>query len=223
MTDENNKLSKLIRPNVSLTGVHAKLAQAKELNNNLDPKQATNRIGIVFDDSGSMAGDALAQAKKAVSAYLRSCNPTRDAVAVYPMTNKPKTLVNNWMLIDMFVNGIFELGSTPLYATLRQAVLNEPINHAIVFSDGIPDLSDRNHSEDVINLCKEKKIKVDTCYIGSGESPELKMLAEKTGGIYLNFDNPNVFAQNMKYLAPTYRAMLANPEVKARIEKGEKL
>jgi hypothetical protein len=54
-----------------------------------------------------------------------------------------------------------------------------------------------------------------------GDSPVLRRIAESTGGIYLRFDNTTSFAKNLKYLSPKYVALLANSELKERIQRGE--
>jgi hypothetical protein len=51
----------------------------------------------------------------------------------------------------------------------------------------------------------------------------LKELAEKTGGIFVHFKDSASLSSSLKYLSPGLRGLLSNPELKAKIERGEKI
>jgi Mg-chelatase subunit ChlD len=228
----DNKLVKVIVPKTHKSLLQQKLEQAKNNPvNSIDPTKAEHRIGIVFDDSGSMCGEPIRKAKEAVAGFLKTCNPSNTAITVYPLNASPKPLTNNWGLVNLFTASLKDSGGTPLYGTVMQCINNEPVTRMVVFSDGEPDYYERDTADisnepvkrkegQCIDLCTEKKIKVDTVYIGHGENLFLKRLAERTGGIYIHFTDMSVFAKNMKYLAPTFYAMLADPSVKDQVEKG---
>ena len=110
--------------------------------------------------------------------------------------------------LAVLIKGIDATGSTPALETLDNMLISENITRAIVFSDG--SYSDM-HFHNVVAKCKAKDIKVDTVYIGSGDSEQMKALAEATGGYYLHFQpGLSSFRDSFKYLAPAYRAMLAD-------------
>lgn len=221
MPDDNNKLVRTVQPRVHKSLVQQKLEQASKEINSIDPTKAEHRIGIVFDDSGSMSGDPIKKAKQAVQGFCQTCNPNNTAITVYPLNAQPKPLTNNFALVNMFVNALRDSGGTPLYSRVMLCIVDEPVTRMVVFSDGEPDYYERDNKRlACIALCQEKKIKVDTVFIGSGKNEFLIELAEKTGGIYMHFTDMSVFAKNMKYLAPTFYAMLGDPSVKDKVEKG---
>jgi hypothetical protein len=49
----------------------------------------------------------------------------------------------------------------------------------------------------------------------------MKKIAELTNGTFIHFKDVSSLSGGLKYLAPRYRALLANPEIKAKIERGE--
>src|ERR1700685_4675067 len=75
----------------------AAAAQANQLANIEVPKQPSDmphRIGIVFDDSGSM-NRALQTAKDGCEEFLRSCTKDQTAVCVYPLGQQSLALSCN--------------------------------------------------------------------------------------------------------------------------------
>ena len=179
----------------------------------ITPQEMEHRIGIVFDDSGSMSS-RMSDAHKAVEEFLRSCEKDKTAVAIYPMNESPLALSSNLPALAILVQKIHATGSTPLLQTLKDILRKENLTRAIVFSDGQPD-NDRG-----IETIAEFKKPVDTVYIGR-DNPYaedfMRRLAEATGGIYLKFDpnSPN-FRNSFKYLSPGLRYMLAD---KSFVEK----
>jgi hypothetical protein len=219
---------------IKKVGLAAKIEQAAK--NNPDrieittpPNEMQNRIGIVFDDSGSMVGTSIKDAHKGCEEFLRSCDPKTTAIACYPMNTKNSNengnleikLSVNLMMISTLINKYRALGGTPLYETTKKIMENEPINRAIVFSDGQPNYGDVTEN-DVVTIALEKKIPIDTVYIGYSDNETLQKLAERTGGIYLHFDsNKSNFRTAFKYLSPGYRAMLADKSFVDKLQKGE--
>jgi hypothetical protein len=51
----------------------------------------------------------------------------------------------------------------------------------------------------------------------------MEEIAKLTGGIFVWFKDSTSLNHNLKYLAPRYRALLANADMKAKVEKGESL
>lgn len=200
--------------------VAARLADVK-------PEECPNRLGIVFDDSGSMSGQPMTDAHSAVTNFLSTCSAFETSVAVYPMNAESKPLTNNYALVTMYVNGIQATGGTPLYSTLSEMLESEKLTRAIVFSDGKPNNGDSYlHRDEVISISKGREVPVDTVFIGLKGSTgykELEQLAKDTGGIFVWFEDSTSLSRSLKYLSPGLRGLLSNPDVKARIEKGEQI
>lgn len=194
----------------------------------ITPAEAIDRIGIVFDDSGSMS-TRIENAKAGVEEFLRSCKPGQTAVAVFPMNAPPLSLSTNLPALALLIKNIQVGGCTPLLQTLGKFNLEGAIglNIAIVFSDGSPDYG--RESSDYGRLVKkhlEAKVPVDTVFIGDGDSEDaiafMKALAEDTGGIFLHFDSAKSnFRTEFKYLSPGLRYMLADKSFVEKLEKGE--
>lgn len=231
MSETNDKLALPRKLGFKPIGAAAKLALASKGTagqSNVNPAELPNRLVLVFDDSGSMSGQPLTDAKAAVGAFLRSCNPSDTAIALYPLCAEKRPLVNDFPLVDLQKELLEATGGTPLYTVLTEAITKEPLTRAIAFSDGSP--TDTRLNDDVETKCitayKEKNIPVDTIFIGSsGDSgyKVLQRLADATGGIFIHFQDTNSLKTGLKYLAPATRALLVNEELKKRIEKGESI
>lgn len=227
MTNEITPTVK-IKDMVKKVGIQGTREAAKQRMKDVDPNEVPNRYVIGFDDSGSMSGEAIGNAKKGVSGFLGSCTPTETSVAIYPFNAAPQPLVSMYDVINAYVGGLKATGGTPLYTTMIR-ILNEiKLTRAILFSDGEPtdELSGygeelQKNDERAIAKAVEMHVPFDTCYIGHGDSPVLQHIAEATGGIYLKFDTTTSFAKNLKYLSPRYVALLANADLKERIQRGE--
>lgn len=201
----------------------------------IDPLTVKNRIAIEMDDSGSMGEAGMKEAHNAINAFLSVCSPLDTSVSIIPMNKEGASLTCDYGALRAFAVNIRATGGTPLYSTAMKC-LSQDITRVIIFSDGEPtdgaasryDYSKNEYVTDpqkphekLIASAVEKKIPLDTVYIGVGESSVLKELSDKTGGIYLRFSGPEVFARSLKYLAPTYRAMLMNSEIKEKVQRGE--
>lgn len=223
---------------IKKVGIQGTRDAAKTALAEVKPETVANRYAIGFDDSGSMSGQPLSDAKKAVSGFLASCNPLDTSVAIFPFGAEPKPLSNLFDVVTAYTNGIKLAGSTPLYTTLTRMLEESDLTRGILFSDGEPtDEHDLYRIEEhpkgdskydmtnvdlaAVNMARDKKIPIDTVFIGYGESKVLKYIAEATGGYYLKFDDTTSFAKNMKYLSPKYVALLANAEIKEKIQRGE--
>lgn len=201
----------------------------------LNPLDMPDRIGIVFDDSGSMGGYTnyvspentvnlkIVDAHAGVEEFLRSCSPGKTAVTIYPMNMPPMKISCDLITMAMQIKTIEAIGGTPLIATLHKMLKENNLTRSIVFSDGYPNDARMDY---VVGLAKELKVPVDTVYFG-GDQPEpirfMKELAERTGGIFLHFDPSKMnFRTAFKYLSPGYYGMLADKSFVADIEAGRK-
>jgi hypothetical protein len=217
-------------------GIAATRQQNEQTIKQLDPTTIPNRIGIVFDDSGSMSGDAIDNAHSAVKNFSLSCNHLDTSIAVYPINASPKNLICDYDILNMYVNGIGATGGTELYTKLLQMIENEPITRAVVFSDGGPTDSrllgssetwnskPKDFALDIIKKYNDKEVPIDTIYIGIDTSSgykEMQELAKLGKGIFIHFKDSLSLSSGLKYLAPRYRALLANAEIKKQIEEGK--
>ena len=221
-------------------GLSAKLHEAQNKQPEIfDPLSKIHRLGIVFDDSGSMAGEAIEKAHEAIDLFVKNCNSFDTALALYPLNKDSKSLSNNFAEIAIYGQTITATGGTPLYTILQRLITEQPITRAVAFSDGSP--TDKHFKDDTLNTFIERKIPIDTIYIGEKDLPRdevssedypitnheysgywtMKMIAERTGGIFLHFTDASVLAKSLKYLAPRFRYMLEDKSVKERVEKGE--
>jgi Mg-chelatase subunit ChlD len=242
MSDEN-ALKIPTKPPIGLKrGIGAARATFENTMKNIDPKTVPNRIGIVLDDSGSMGHDGMENAHKAVKGFTNSCNMTDTSIAIYPLNKEAKPLISDYDILNAYVSGIGATGGTPLYTKLDQMIKEEEITRAVVFSDGVPTDStclveeketnddfyygrkDSKMALEVIMTYNNEVVPIDTIFIGEAETAgyrELKKLAEMAKGTFIHFKDSNSLSTGLKYLAPKYRALLANPEIKAKIERGE--
>jgi Mg-chelatase subunit ChlD len=213
----------IFKPAVSgLAARKAAAAQANKLANIVAPKTAEEmeqRIGIVFDDSGSMRG-ALRTAKDGCEEFLRSCTKDQTAVCVYPLGQPPLQLSCNLPAIALLVEGIGIGDTTPLVQTLNKMLESHNLTRAIAFSDGKPD----SYREVLYESILSKKIPVDTVYLQTGGYSNdaanfMRKLAEDTGGVFLEFKaGQSNFATAFKYLSPGLRYMLADKSFVANLE-----
>ena len=236
---KNDSLTVTSKLVVKKIGLAARRQEVSELLKDFDALKYPERIGIIFDNSGSMAGNPIEQAKKATDEFLKVCNPQTTCVAIYSFAEKVLPLTNLFAILSVEKEAFKADYGTPLYSTLYTLLNQEAITRAVVFSDGSPtdsnplntltpfsELKDPNISStvDVIQKYIDAKIPIDTVFIGHYESTAglLQDISAKTGGVFLHFKEGSIFSEAFKYLAPSFRAMLTNPEIKARIEKGEK-
>ena len=125
-------------------GLAAKREKAKEEFKNLNPDDCETRIGILFDDSGSMSGQPLKDAKTGVQGFTNNCNPKDIALSIFPLNKDAQGLTCNYDLLNLYVSSIPSTGGTPLY-TVTTKLLETRVTRAILFSDGDP--TDHGHEE----------------------------------------------------------------------------
>lgn len=242
MSDENTSLKIPIKPPIGglRKGILANKANFDSKMKDIDPQTVPNRLGLVIDDSGSMGSDGMANAHLAVKNFTANCNMLDTSIAIYPLNKEAKHLICNYDLVNLFVSSIMATGGTPIYGILDKLITNEPITRAVLFSDGSPTDSSitREYVDTVfsdskpkevaiacINKYKDKEIPIDTIFIGQDEISqgynEMKKIAELTNGTFIHFKDSTSLSTGLKYLAPKFRALLANADIKARIERGE--
>jgi Mg-chelatase subunit ChlD len=192
------------------------------------PAQAQTRIRIIFDDSGSMGGQKLEDAKIGCEEFLRACTLNQTAVAVHPMGGKALALTADLPKIAQKIHGIEIHSDTPMFQALAKAQVAEPkATRFILFSDGFP--SDSGKEERILRAIADKT-PIDTVLIWEGfGAPEssseyqlLKEIADRTGGIFFVFDRKKVnFQDAFKYLAPAFRHALADGKFRLALQNGD--
>lgn len=240
MTEENNKLATTEKSKptfkikqVGLAARKAALAE-KQKETGIEPielkvEDATHRIGIIFDDSGSMMGSKITDAHGGTEEFLRCCDPRNTAVAVYPMNTDYHTAIVLSTKLYNIAQGIktFEaVGSTPLFETTGKMLKAENLTRGIIFSDGSPNWADESLKDEVIEQAISKKVPLDTVFIGSEHDTRavtlMKEIAERTGGVFIILDpSKSNFRTAFKYLSPGYRAMLADKSFVDKLQEGK--
>lgn len=233
----NNQSISMQRPIVTKKiGISAQRQNAPA--STADPLQMLNRIGIIFDDSGSMAGEAIEDAKEATKEFLQVCNPNDTSISLYNMGDSRYSrgdegekcielpLSSRFSEIVITITRLKASHGTPLYAKMRSMIDKEPITRAVIFSDGSPSSITPEQKDKLFGDYNEKKVSCDTVFIGQEHDTDairtMKEIADKTGGIFLHFkQGSTTFKSAFKYLAPRYRGLLMSGDFKERLERGE--
>ncbi len=222
----------------------------KESKEYIKPEQADSRLRIVFDNSGSMAGSKITDAKKGVVEFLRNCTPNKDAVAIHLLENPSNyeredeyeinlarnvslNILNSVLMTDLTMlasnidhESITAFAGTPLFECIIRTVETQPqATRIIAFSDGSPNFNDVPNEKTALATAIEAKIPIDTVYFGpagTAGAETMKRIAEKTGGIFLVFDPAKGvnFADALKYLSPVQRLRLMDEKFKADLQAG---
>jgi VWFA-related protein len=158
-------------------------------------------ITLVFDVSGSMYGQPLADAKTAAINFVKACGPMdRMALVEFASYNEVRVVRSSdwvnvdankdgtWDIIDA-INSLTDLGMTALYdgtAKGIETLSQEPQPKAvIVFTDGLENDSRAYNINTVIPMAQNNGVPLYTIGLGSSvlEQP-LKDMADATGGLY---------------------------------------
>ena len=106
----------------------------------IPPGECPDRNRIVFDDSGSMAGE-IENAKRGVVEFLRNCIPNQTSVAVHFMNTSPEIdLQSDLVKLGAEISEkSLSSGGTPFFNTLKKALEAKPVlTRLIAFTDGSP-------------------------------------------------------------------------------------
>lgn len=206
-------------------------------------EQAIEKVEIIFDNSGSMSGDKIVNAKEGVTEFMKSCKPNETAVRISPINDESLTMTTNLPVLADQLKNLHAKGGTPLYSTINRALNRREYRatRLIAFSDGEADewarttkneyrngMESEGHRQ-TVKAAKEAGIVIDTCYIANGEGwneeqaeQTMQRLAEDTGGIFLKFEKGKCdFRRGFKYLTKGNRLFLMDNNFKAKLEAGE--
>ena len=219
MSNEIGPIKKPFRVGEAKTGLAArKAATSLEVNApvEISPQEMQHRIGIVFDDSGSME-DQMQIAHEAVEEFLRSCTQGQTAVTIYPLNAASINLSSELPAIALLQKKIPATGGTYIKRATTKMFRDNNLTRAIIFSDGSN--GDGDLPEDILT----KGICIDTVYIGPDDPRAeawLANIAKRTDGISLKFRlGSNNFRTAFKYLSPGLRYMLADKSFVESIQK----
>jgi len=215
--------ARLRAANPTSTGAELKAPEVKPITylSVADPA-IKDRLGIVFDDSSSMYGSKIKEARDGVIEFLRNCVPNQTAVAIYPMNDTAYPLDTNLPYLAGKVLDIQAVGSTPLVRTAIQMLgVNTTLTRGIIFSDGSPDSL---FTDALVATCRERKVPLDTVYIGEdyeGPIAFMRKLAEDTGGTFIHLKAGVSIRDTFKYLAPVYHALLTDKSFVENLQNGK--
>jgi uncharacterized protein YegL len=224
----SNRIKIGIRP---AGGLHARLANAellKETLPQLDSKSLPNRLVLMLDCSGSMAGESIRNLESASQNFIMQLNPDSTALALeaFPEGLHVDLSTDKGMLM-LLATGLKAEGGTPLADCLRRMSKSD-LTRGIIISDGEPTDMYRGWDSDVgiddkdrtdystLNSYIEKKTPLDTIHIGIGTQGEkvLQEIARRTGGTFLKFKDIKTLISKLHFLLPEQRHVLGLPEAK---------
>lgn len=226
MTDENNKLSvPTAPPSLAVGGkkgsLHARVAQRGTA------LQAKDRLCLLLDVSGSMAGGYYSEDKNAsspiellkrsVEAFVQTCSEgTALSFHTFPeQRSVPMTLTKALIILES--SDLYAGGGTPMAQAMQKA-LDENPTRCVLISDGGPESAERAFQVADTYVKRVPSLVCDTVHIGHSTNGEevLRRIAEMTGGVYIKFEDVSKLVGGLKYLTPSYRALLTSGNVDAK-------
>lgn len=190
--------------------------------------------GEVGSKEWNEAKTRMLTCKQACEEFLNVCDSRDTALGLYTIsTGKEFKLSTNYVHLLGEIRQLHDSGGTPTIATLDKIQEKENVNRVVIVSDGESgaielqnEWSDEGQNNlykftkqslDVLDKYKNKKILIDTVFIGdtgSNGEREMRMIADYTGGLFLVFKSGESFRTKFKYLAPAFRGMLTTGQVK---------
>jgi hypothetical protein len=196
----------------------------------------TERIHIIYDDSGSMetrieSAPGMIQSTQELAAeatieYMKNCKPHVTAVEIAPLNENPLALTKNLPKLSIDLKAIQPSGGTPIFGFIEKLVNAQPTKkytRALIFTDGQP--TDYDYHDIPVLMAKARALEIPIDFIVISAYPHLaetseqiKKLAEDSGGTYMNCKDGKSFKEKMKFFAPLLRHML--PSVASKDERG---
>jgi hypothetical protein len=163
-------------------------------------KNAPLAVALVFDISGSMMGQPLADAKIAAARFLDRLTPGdqaaliafSDSVDLDPSVLNPERelgFTSNLTPVYDLIEGLQAQGGTHLYNAVQKAVSltrDHPSGHRaiIVLSDGVNEPADVGDPDGPIQLAKESNLPIYVIGLGRLiDEPYLRRMTAETGGV----------------------------------------
>jgi hypothetical protein len=185
------------------------LAETKKAITYGAPEKMPERIGIVFDDSGSMHGTPIKNAREGVIEFMRYCTMNLTSVGVFKMSSYEDGYNYGNLLTSEGVGNFTAnlpalaaevatfscIGTTPMYATVGAALAApEKPTRLVVFSDGSPDDDDVLKCKKVTGSAIAAKVPVDTIFFSNFD-------VNTTDEEYDAFEKTSDAVANLKELA----------------------
>lgn len=232
--EANDKLN--LKQKLKLPALHARLQQQAQAPNVLE---IPNRIMLMPDCSGSMASRVSDERmnslgsennsnfneyrtkidilKDAVDGFLNNINWQDTAVGIRNFGLEERDnqvdcdLLNVSAVLHIHAMSLLASGGTPMGHAMQKA-LEQPLTRGVIISDG--DATDGDLSLTTAEQYREAGVPVDCIHIGDSHHGEERMqkIAEVTNGIYAKISDASKLVGALKYLTPTYRALLTSGE-----------
>lgn len=184
----------------------------------VEPSQALERVEIVFDNSGSMKGQAIKDAKEGVTEFMKACTPNETAIRITPLNSANYENANSNVIkftcnLPTIAAKLAEFdagGGTPLYQKIKSALTNEhrgdlTPSRIIAFSDG--QAGDGYARRDKYRPLFEETLP-NTAAITQDSESHLKVVEEsKARGIVI--DTCYIWDGRGEKESPTYKTMKA--------------
>jgi len=211
-------MSNLVNKNkigIKSGGLHSRIAEKDLLEKITPPSEVEdvnnlpNRIAIMIDTSGSMAGDSIKNLERALEDFIQKANMTDTAIAVESFPEQVRIeLTNDKPRLWFLTMGLKAGANTPMVEAMQYCLTSYKMTRAIIISDGQPDV---DPSTELIASYASKEIAIDTVHIGLSESGEacLKRISEATGGLFVKFKDVKSFATAFAFLLPETREQAA--------------
>ena len=144
---------------------------------------------LVIDKSGSMSGEAISNAKKALKEFIRDVKG-QDKIAIIEFSDKnniKQKLTSNKNSLYKAVESINAGGGTRLYDAVGRALMevrNSDKSSVIVFMTDGQDGGSALNASDLANMCPSQGVFVYGIGLGNVDKNALKSIATATGGDY---------------------------------------
>lgn len=183
------------------------------------PKVATgDRLFVAIDRSGSMGiffdghDNRLEAAKKAFRLFLQKSNNKREQIGLCAYDSGPEIVcepTNSFISLEIEATKLEVSGSTAMGEALLLVLAYPIVKRVILISDGEPD--NELSVDQAVTLAIEKKIPIDTIFIGSDSGADLmRSIAERTGGFFFTVDSLAVFEKTFAMLESSARLQLVD-------------
>lgn len=229
VTTNGNSITKPGSPasRMKMPKLHQRIADSAhiEQQNEVRVISMPNRISLQLDVSGSMGWVdhssnriKIELLKDAIQGFVNACDFDNTAIAVQTFPEQlTLPLAANGPGLIIETARLHATGGTPMHEAMSSSLARVPMTRAVIVSDGDAD-GGGYAAIDQARQYAQAEIPVDCVHIGDSSAGEetLKTIAHMTGGLFIKFTDVSNFANNFKYLAPAFRAMLTSGKVDAR-------
>lgn len=199
-----------------LSGLHARLRNP-QVQAASDPLTRPNRIVLMVDCSGSMAGEKIISLRDACVGFVNACDMTDTSIGLEPFpegshdsSNRrlPLTTVHPMLMTTCMT--LSASGGTPLAQAMQYVINTYPVTRSVIVSDGHPDRAEACY--ETANTYVDAGVPCDCVHIGDSTHGEevLRRIAEMTGGQYIKFTDVSAFSKAFKYLSPAFYGTLTS-------------